>query len=289
MKLNLFTWHLLLVTALLLALPARAADNFTAGYTFSDDTNSPQSIITSNRLRALIESAVPKAAFVSDRTLSTNAGTAGTNWVFFALDMSTTGLVRIPSQYLVSTNLLGDGLGGGGGAAFHVKFDSNTFSLTNDTLTLGTNVAGTNAYTNELRFFVQNTNNQWTVLTGATLQAAFSNAHGVAKFTGTNRTFGGGQCFTNAHGLGAMPQQFGWRLVCLTNDAGYLAGEEIPVSAAYWKPGAWDSPLITEGAAPTNVFVRVAVTASPYLRNRTGASETALTTNYWRLKPYAIK
>lgn len=121
---------------------------------------------------------------------------------------------------------------------------------------------------------------------------AYIKSNSVVSFTGTNRVFGAGQIHTNAHSLGGMPSSFEWRLVCVTNDIGYLAGEELQSPSLYKGPDVlFSEPGITAWADATNVYVTVNGSAATfYLDSRSAATNlVAVTTNRWRLKPYAVR
>ncbi len=110
----------------------------------------------------------------------------------------------------------------------------------------------------------------------------------VTTFTGTNHIYGAAQSFTNAHGLGVVPMTFEWRLVCVTNDAttGYNVGEELPVIQSFVSGGAYVAA--SQWADATNVYVRIPASVVPQVISRAGAA-ASLTTNCWRLKPYAVR
>jgi hypothetical protein len=78
-----------------------------------------------------------------------------------------------------------------------------------------------------------------------------------------------------AHGLGRAPYMVqGW-LVCITNDVGYVVGEQISSDAVGWEVNNENQiPFVAIGATATNIWVTVPATTgdAPVLLNKTGGS-----------------
>jgi hypothetical protein len=78
-----------------------------------------------------------------------------------------------------------------------------------------------------------------------------------------------------AHGLGRVPFMVqGW-LVCITNDVGYVVGEQISSDAVGWEVNNENQiPFVAIGATATNIWVTVPATTgdAPVLLNKTGGS-----------------
>lgn len=288
-KTSLWVLALLCLLPSAFCIPSRAATQFTAGYTFSDNTNSAASVITSNRLRLLIENAVINPLALSAQTnLVVSPGTNDTLLLWRAVNSN---LAEVPISLLLPTNLFASGLDGGGGAAASLRLDTNLLSLngTNQitfSLTIATNASPTNGD----YFLVFSTNfGNWTrVALAGYLDWITNNAPrttNTATYTGTNRPVAVNLLHTNAHGLGGMPTLLQWRLVCVTNDQGYLAGEELTSVGGLNNPGG---PLLSEWADATNLYVKLA-SYTLFILHRTSGDHQPLTTNNWRLKPYAIR
>lgn len=92
------------------------------------------------------------------------------------------------------------------------------------------------------------------------------------------------------HGLSGAPQLTRWVLVCKTNEIGYVAGDEVDVSAAVDTGSA--NTHISYGANSTEIWLSVNVAGSLRLNNRTNGAITTLTpvvstvVQNWKLKGY---
>lgn len=131
----------------------QAASQFTAGFTFSDDTNSALSVITSNRLRLLIESATIRPAMFSDQT--NQAAALSTNDTVLIWSAANSNLYEVTVDWLLLTNQVGAGLTGGSRAPLALRLDTNVFMFgTSNALTLNTNISVTNTLYGEGTLFL---------------------------------------------------------------------------------------------------------------------------------------
>jgi len=90
-----------------------------------------------------------------------------------------------------------------------------------------------------------------------------------------------GYCSTN-HGLGGAPQVCRWVLVCKTNDASYIVGNEVSATCFYDSSSGAPAGF---GASATNVFL--SVPSSHQTIVGTNGSGQSLTLVRWKAKAYA--
>lgn len=101
------------------------------------------------------------------------------------------------------------------------------------------------------------------------------------EFVSTEQTITIGGPLSLAHGLGAIPKDFTYRLVCKVADAGWAVNDEVKISVGIDVTGT-----TSHGAGgsvdATNVYVRYAATSIVAHNKSTGASAN-LTPASWRL------
>jgi hypothetical protein len=86
-----------------------------------------------------------------------------------------------------------------------------------------------------------------------------------------------------AHGLGAVPELLSYRLVCVTDEAGYVAGNVIPVDFA--TSSATTNAVNTAKIDATNITVRFSDATNCFtVGHATTGVLTALTNSKWQLQ-----
>lgn len=99
---------------------------------------------------------------------------------------------------------------------------------------------------------------------------------------------GGGVVTSNlAHNLtltNARPRVLRWVLVCVTNNAGYVVGDEIGLDAV--RDGAGAAPF-SYGASSTNVFLAKRASITSVLNKITAAGDGSFTEINWKARCYA--
>jgi hypothetical protein len=158
-----------------------------------------------------------------------------------------------------------------------------------------TNAIGTNrlhlsqlpgGITNKLLY--ADTNGAWQLLTVGTGLEITNNTiqlTNTTSFTSGEFAIATGRTSTN-HALGRMPTFIRWVMVCKTNDAGYIEGEELAV-ASFEDAAAQSTPQFAWGANSTNVFIVASDADLTVANGSTGLANTAITEVRWRLKCYA--
>lgn len=186
----------------------------------------------------------------------------------------------------IAAAIAGDGLGGGGGAALSNKVDNLFLGITNDVMTIKSN----------LPVALLNVSNNCVVVgvaghygTNMPFLQFATNMYGIITYTssgvGVNTIGSAGPVLTAAHGLGVVPKEVGAVLICSSADAGYLAGDEL--QAPYIFTAGSITPLAVYANA-TNVGASVWIGASSWsVVNKTTGSFTSITPASWTLKIYA--
>tara|TARA_R110000772_G_scaffold38565_2_gene90944 strand:+ start:1820 stop:2356 length:537 start_codon:yes stop_codon:yes gene_type:complete len=96
-----------------------------------------------------------------------------------------------------------------------------------------------------------------------------------------------GTSVTQAHGLGAAPTFFKWRLECLTAELNYLIGDVLDMTSwSATSSGNWFAPLVVDA---TN-FTLISGNASISIYNKTTYALSVLTPANWKLTitPYKV-
>jgi hypothetical protein len=280
----------LLTSALLLLIsPFTAKADLTAevlpGYTFS--TGEGPTIAKLNRLGL---PSIRISGSISGTNVSITAGSiTGTMLADSTVDDTTiyfNGSRQIAIKAygvgtnVVSTNLAGFGLTGGGGAALGLAYNTNIFGVNNNT----NNNVGTNGLGLADSFSLALSNVFWQT---------------TNTFTSTNITIAAGNMLDMPHGLGSYgtnalgftPRNVRWVLVCTTTDLNYSIGDEIPIEQVVGLAGGtYGYPIFTGGANTTNVFLTRHISSSPTFVmavNSKGVEVIQILTQaYWKAKVY---
>ena len=278
-----------LVMLLLWAAPARGDLTITAtpGFVFSDTASGRPTVANLNRALNFTYS-------ITGTIGGTNAGLAaksvsGTMLMDSVVDNSTVEFdgsspraIRVKDAGITSAKLdaaiAGLGLGGGAGSPLSNKVDGITLSITNDVLTLGTNIP--------LSYMNVTDTNAW---------AFYTNLQGLVTFTTTSAVSGksAGASINTAHSLGFRPSSVWGTITCTTSDLNYAIGDELPVSALTFASGASfgenRGPAVFVGANSTNVFLVQSVASTLlYMTDKSsGGLPAAITPGRWTYKIYA--
>lgn len=201
---------------------------------------------------------------------------------------------------VVSTNLAGAGLTGGGGLPLSVLYDTNVFTVdTNNALTWQTNVDLSLLALKlaESYIFIGDTNNhaKAIALDGNVFEVNTNvDTNGVLTlrdnllngFTSFEYPISLGLIVATNHGVGTIPKLFNVVLVCQTNEFGWVAGDEI--STVNLGDGSFNGPIFNSAATATQVllFCHNNANAMRWFNKTTGAAVT-LTRPRWKIKAYA--
>jgi len=90
-----------------------------------------------------------------------------------------------------------------------------------------------------------------------------------------------------AHNIGVNLIAMDSRLVCLTADASYLIGDEVPLRVVSDSTGI--SSVFSESATARNGLRVAAGTTAPYLRGAAGGALAAITAARWNIRPVATR
>ena len=183
----------------------------------------------------------------------------------------------------ISTNIAGNGLGGGSGTNLFIKLDTNAtpgISIVNDMLAVS-NIPPHRLNITSNYVIVGTTNDTGLAVPIPTFANVLATNLG---FTSIEYALATGLVANTNHGLGATPSQVRWVLVCKTNDASYAEGDEIAALFGDGEASTYSVGVIW-GANSTNVFVTIRDTAFNLLNKSTGEFASA-TPARWRLKVY---
>jgi hypothetical protein len=189
----------------------------------------------------------------------------------------------------ISSNLAGLGLGGGDGYALSNKTDNATITITNDVLTLKSNLSpvylqwvtntllgaatyGTNAHLSTPTGFYIETN--------AFKQLVFESSEYSVTGSGT-------ETYSVAHGLGGTPRSLRPVFVCKTAEYDFTVGEEIDLRGV--ESSTLKYLVSTCSANTTNVKIRFQLSGVVNWRVLTSGAINDLTPANWRLKVYAFR
>jgi hypothetical protein len=185
----------------------------------------------------------------------------------------------------ISSNLAGLGLGGGDGYALSNKTDNATITITNDVLTLKSNLSPvylqwvTNTLLGAATY---GTNANLTVGSGIHIQ---NNAVALRQLETAEVTLSpSGILLSTNHGLGLTPSWVKAVFVCKTNDLSWNAGDEVGMDSVYNSAGA---TTLTVSANATSITVYGAVNTSSFAMIQSNGLGANVTTARWRLKIYA--
>lgn len=183
---------------------------------------------------------------------------------------------------VVNANLAGLGLGGGDGFALSNKTDNAAITITNDVITLMTNLSATYLNVPSNHVVVGTSTNRGTTVDLQTFSLML--ATNQYQFVSSEiAVAGGAQAIDTAHSLGVTPTFVKCVLVCKTSQAGYAVGDEVDVAVAS------NQKFATMGANATNVFIAIRASADIELYNKVspGSPVTTITPSSWRFKFYA--
>ena len=175
----------------------------------------------------------------------------------------------------ISSNIAGLGLTGGSGTNLNVAVHTNGWlSIYNDQLSVTTNGLGIeaiNGFTNAVNTLSSNMTS--TVLSNQT-------------FTSLDYSIAAGVVANTNHSLGVKPKFVSWVLVCVTNDLGYVVGDEVAPGSFMMQDA--QLPMFAWGANTTNVFfIKSAQSGDQQIaRKDTGAAGDWTSTN-WKARCYA--
>ena len=297
-KLKRLSACLLALWTLAIGLETCSADlavTATPGFVFSDTPSGRPTVANLNR-------ALNMTYAISGSIGGTNAGlsagsVSGTMLMDSVVDNVTVQFVGSPRGIEVidgginvdqiNVAIAGLGLGGGGGAALSNKTDNVSLTITNDTLTLMTNLSAT--YLNVASNGVvvgTSTNRGQTVDTGVFAKILSTNGYASAA-----TTLSAGSVLINAaHSFGMTPGYVRGVIVCQTTDAGYAVGDEVDLATVggvlNGETFLRGNPL-TVGANSTNVFCVQSSTMFLYVANKSTGAPTQLTHASWKAKLYA--
>lgn len=117
-----------------------------------------------------------------------------------------------------------------------------------------------------------------------TLPVQFASANQTVPTVDTN-------VVSVAHGLGGVPQDVRWVLVCTSGELNYAVGDEVLLQSAGCTAATDVTTRVPETADATNLKVGAYLWATNPLRlaDKVSGVNTAITTTSWKLKAYASK
>lgn len=184
----------------------------------------------------------------------------------------------------ISSDIAGDGLAGGSGSALSVNVDDAAIGITNDVLTLKTNL-NPNYLGVPDGYVVIGTSTNRGVAAPLSVLAAMLATNSSASFVHGPVAVGD---LSTAHGLGTTPSFVRWVLRCVTADSGYAEGDEVDVSSVctFDAGNADQYPMFSPGGNSTNVFI--GYHGGPgQMPHKTSQSIASFVAGNWRLKCYA--
>lgn len=186
----------------------------------------------------------------------------------------------------ISSNLAGLGLGGGDGYALSNKTDNVSLTITNDVLTLMTNLSATYLNVASNGVVVGTSTNR-----GQTVDMqVFAKILGTNGYASAELTLSSGSALLNAaHNYGYTPGYVRGALICKTVDAGYAVGDEVDFAGIVGveNGGSFDrGKVFSVGANATNVFCSQSGNFL-YVPNKTNGVHTQLDHSKWKVKIYA--
>ena len=188
----------------------------------------------------------------------------------------------------IDANLAGLGLGGGDGFALSNKTDNVSLTITNDTLTLMTNLSATYLNVASNGVVVGTSTNR-----GQTVDMqVFAKILGTNGYASAELTLSAGSALLNAaHNYGYTPGYVRGAIICKTVDASaYAVGDEVDFAgiAGVENGGSFErGKVFSLGGNATNVFCIQSSTTFLYVNNKTSGVPTQLTHASWKAKIYA--
>ena len=183
----------------------------------------------------------------------------------------------------IDANLAGLGLGGGDGFALSNKTDNVSITITNDVLTLMTNLSVTHLNVTSNSVVVGSTNNQAQVIT---IPSLYTNMLAqVPTFASSplsmSSVSAAGIYLNVAHGQNRTPPVVTLVLVCTTADLNYSIGDEAHVTFPF------ATQVITFGNTTNVGFICNAAASSWTVCDKSTGTATAITPARWSAKIYA--
>lgn len=260
----------------------------TPGFTFSDTAAGRPTVANLNRALQFTYS-------IQGTVGGTNAGlaaesvtgtmltdtVAGTNLIW---DIGSPRSLQIMDggvgPYQINTSIAGQGLSGGSGTNLNVNIGSG-LAITNDTVTVTNVLPGALTVTSN-SVVLGSTNHVGRAVT----LPQFATNLAVAGFVSFDYTLVDGGIINTNHGLNISPGLVRAVLVCQTNDAGYVVGDELSADSVHHATSG--TAAFAVGGSSTNVFLssyNSAVSFAVYDKS-TGA-ETAIVKARWKGRVYA--
>jgi len=187
----------------------------------------------------------------------------------------------------INSAIAGNGLGGGSGAALSNKTDNVTITITNDVLTLCSNLP--------VRYLAWTTN----TLLGASTYGTNANLSLSSDFRLETNTLSivystfvsgeyafdiAGTIVNTNHSLGTTPTYVRAVLVCKTNDLSWTAGQEVGIDCVYNSGGGVPFNI---AASSTQISMSANTAYNSYAMIKSDGNGNLITTVRWRLKIYA--
>lgn len=276
-------------------LLADLAVSATPGFVFSDTPSGRPTVANLNR-------ALNMTYAITGSIGGTNAGLSagsvnGTMLMDSVVDNVTVQFVGSPRGIEVidgginidqiNSAIAGLGLGGGSGAALSNKTDNVTITITNDVLTLHTNIPVSYVKWTTNTILGASTYGTNTALSLSSDFRLETNTLSVVYSTFISGEYAfdiAGSIVSTNHSLGTTPSYVRAVLVCKTNDLSWVVGDEVGLESVYNSAGG-TSFNITATATQIKLIGNVA-SASHAMIKSDGNGQN-ITTVRWRLKIYA--
>lgn len=294
-------WFLILLFLSILS-PAHAdlAVTATPGFVFSDTPSGRPTVANLNR-------ALQMTYAISGSIGGTNAGLAAKSVsgtmlmdsvvdnVTLEYDGSSPRAIEIKDAGVgideLGSVVAGLGLGGGSGAALSNKTDNVTITITNDVITLMTNLPATHLNVASNGVVVGTSTNR-----GQTVDlqvfAAMLSTNEFASVTTALNGIAAGKSLDVAHGFTRTPHLVKGVIVCTATDAGYAIGDEVDFQSVFdaSAPESTDhrgANGITAAANSTNVFVVQAASNVLTVRSKSTGFGVNMDESKWSFRVYA--
>lgn len=181
----------------------------------------------------------------------------------------------------LSSDVAGSGLAGGSGSALSVNVDDAGIAITNDVLTLKTNLNPNYLGVASNSVVIGSSTNRGVAVDLAVLARMLA----TNGFTSASYSLSAGAVANVAHSLGVTPSVVRWVLVCDTTDNGFNPGDECD-------PGTFsisndNNPAFAWGANGTNVFFSMNSSGTMFGISKSGGTESSFTPSRWQAKCYA--
>jgi len=181
----------------------------------------------------------------------------------------------------LSTAVAGSGLAGGSGSVLSVTVDDAGIAITNDVLTLKTNLSVSYLGVASNSVVIGSSTNRG-VAVGVDV---FSRMLATNAFSLGGVSLSTGRPIDTAHGLGVKPTMV--RAVFVmgsSTELGYSEGDEVDVGHCNNNTGG---VVYSVGASASNVWVSGSIASGVFIAHKTTGATTGITTGNWSLKIYA--